>query len=126
MNKLAKIAELIVLDKPLVIFDLESTGLSITMDRIIQVAYLKIFPSGAVKKGDLLDEHKRHPGSCGLIIKVMGGGAGFEKVLLEKREFFVREATERLLCPQRGCPKAFVLQKDLRVHTQRHVVPPEE
>ena len=35
----------------------------------------------AVKKGDLIDEHKRHPGSCGLIIKVMGGGAGFEKVL---------------------------------------------
>ncbi len=35
----------------------------------------------SVKKGDLLDEHKRHPGSCGLVIKVMGGGAGFEKVL---------------------------------------------
>lgn len=35
----------------------------------------------ALKKGDLLDEHKRYPGSCGLIIKVMGGGAGFEKVL---------------------------------------------
>lgn len=35
----------------------------------------------SVKKGDLIDEHKRHPGSCGLIIKVMGGGAGFEKVL---------------------------------------------
>jgi len=35
----------------------------------------------ALKKGDLIDEHKRHPGSCGLIIKVMGGGAGFEKVL---------------------------------------------
>jgi hypothetical protein len=35
----------------------------------------------ALKKGDLLDEHKRHPGSCGLVIKVMGGGAGFEKVL---------------------------------------------
>jgi hypothetical protein len=35
----------------------------------------------AVKKGDLIDEHKRHPGSCGLVIKVMGGGAGFEKVL---------------------------------------------
>jgi len=34
-----------------------------------------------LKKGDLIDEHKRHPGSCGLIIKVMGGGAGFEKVL---------------------------------------------
>lgn len=35
----------------------------------------------ALKKGDLIDEHKRHPGSCGLVIKVMGGGAGFEKVL---------------------------------------------
>jgi hypothetical protein len=35
----------------------------------------------SVKKGDLLDEHKRHPGSCGLVIKVMAGGAGFEKVV---------------------------------------------
>ncbi|MBM4120549.1 MAG: hypothetical protein FJ248_06590 [Nitrospira sp.] len=35
----------------------------------------------AVKKGDLIDEHKRHPDSCGLIIKVMAGGEGFEKVL---------------------------------------------
>ena len=35
----------------------------------------------AVKKGDLIDEQKRHPGSCGLIVKVMGGGAGFEKIL---------------------------------------------
>lgn len=34
-----------------------------------------------LKKGDLIDEHKRHPGSCGLVIKVMGGGAGFEKVV---------------------------------------------
>jgi hypothetical protein len=35
----------------------------------------------AVKKGDLLDEHKHHPGSCGLLMKVMAGGEGFEKVL---------------------------------------------
>lgn len=34
-----------------------------------------------LKKGDLLDEHKRHPDSCGLVVKVMGGGAGFEKVV---------------------------------------------
>jgi len=54
MNKLAKIAQLIPLDKPLVVFDLESTGLSVTMDKIIEVAYLKIFPSGQVKKGEML------------------------------------------------------------------------
>ena len=35
----------------------------------------------AVKKGDLIDERKRHPGGCGFIVKVMGGGAGFEKIL---------------------------------------------
>ncbi|HKR79804.1 MAG TPA: hypothetical protein VJR69_08895 [Nitrospira sp.] len=34
-----------------------------------------------VKKGDLIDERKRHPDSCGLLLKVMGGGEGFEKVL---------------------------------------------
>jgi hypothetical protein len=35
----------------------------------------------AVKKGDILDEHKRHPDACGLVVKVMGGGAGFEKIV---------------------------------------------
>lgn len=35
----------------------------------------------AVKKGDILDEHKRHPHACGLVVKVMGGGAGFEKIV---------------------------------------------
>lgn len=34
-----------------------------------------------LKKGDILDEKKRHPESCGLMIKVMGGGAGFEKLI---------------------------------------------
>ena len=32
-------------------------------------------------KGDILDEHKNHPQSCGLMIKVMAGGEGFEKVV---------------------------------------------
>lgn len=34
-----------------------------------------------LKKGDIIDEHKRHPDSCGLMIKVMAGGEGFEKVV---------------------------------------------
>jgi len=34
-----------------------------------------------LKKGDILDEHKRHPHSCGLVVKVMGGGEGFEKLV---------------------------------------------
>ena len=35
----------------------------------------------AIKKGDIIDEHKRHPHACGLVVKVMGGGEGFEKIL---------------------------------------------
>ena len=34
------------LQKPLIVFDLESTGLDIVKDRIIQIAYIKIFPNG--------------------------------------------------------------------------------
>jgi hypothetical protein len=30
----------------------------------------------ALKKGDIIDEHKRHPDSCGLVLKVMNGGEG--------------------------------------------------
>ncbi len=35
----------------------------------------------ALKKGDIIDERKRYPDSCGLMLKVLSGGAGFEKVI---------------------------------------------
>ena len=35
----------------------------------------------AVKKGDIIDEYKRHPESCGLVVKVMAGGEGFHKIV---------------------------------------------
>ncbi|MDR4494278.1 MAG: hypothetical protein AB7P17_04960 [Nitrospirales bacterium] len=35
----------------------------------------------ALKKGDIIDEHKRFPDSCGLVLKVMNGGEGFEKII---------------------------------------------
>lgn len=53
MSKNKKINELIKLDKPLVIFDLETTGLSTSLDRIVEIAYLKIAPDGEISKGDI-------------------------------------------------------------------------
>ena len=34
-----------------------------------------------LKKGDIIDERIRHPDSCGLVLKVMSGGGGFEKIV---------------------------------------------
>ena len=35
-----------ILDRPLVVFDLETTGLMIELDRIIEIALIKLFPDG--------------------------------------------------------------------------------
>ena len=42
------------LQKPLVIIDLETTGLDIVKDRIIQVSYIKVFPDGREERGNYL------------------------------------------------------------------------
>ena len=34
------------LKRPLVIFDLETTGVSVTADRIVEICLLKVFPDG--------------------------------------------------------------------------------
>lgn len=49
-----RISKLIKLEKPLVVFDLETTGLSVNLDRIIELAYLKISPEGKITQEDLL------------------------------------------------------------------------
>ena len=35
----------------------------------------------ALKPGDFIDEFKRYPDSCGLVVKVLGGGSGFQKII---------------------------------------------
>jgi len=39
------------LKRPLVLFDLETTGLNIVSDRIVEISYLKIFPNGKEERG---------------------------------------------------------------------------
>ena len=40
------------LQKPLVIFDLETTGLDMVRDRVIQLSYIKVFPDGHEVRGN--------------------------------------------------------------------------
>ncbi len=46
------------LQKPLVVFDLETTGLDIVKDRIIQISYIKVSPDGSEERGN----HMVNPG----------------------------------------------------------------
>ena len=34
------------LKNPLIFFDLETTGINITSDRIVEISYLKVYPNG--------------------------------------------------------------------------------
>ena len=42
------------LTKPLVIFDMETTGLDLVNDRIIQISFIKVYPDGKEERGDYL------------------------------------------------------------------------
>ena len=44
-----------------------------------------------LKKGDIIDEYKRFPDSCGLIVKVMGGGEGFQRIVCCGHELTVED-----------------------------------
>lgn len=48
------------LQKPLVIFDLETTGLDMVNDRIIQLSYIKVYPDGKELRGDMLINPEKH------------------------------------------------------------------
>jgi len=53
-NKFKKLVKLLKLDKPLVIFDIETTGSVIFKDKICELAYIKIWPDGRVKKDEMI------------------------------------------------------------------------
>jgi len=48
------------LNKPLVVFDLETTGLDLVKDRIIQISYIKVMPNGEEERGDYLVNPECH------------------------------------------------------------------
>lgn len=47
------------LTKPLVVFDLETTGLDLVNDRIIQLSYIKVFPDGKEERDNILINPER-------------------------------------------------------------------
>lgn len=50
------------LTKPLVIFDLETTGLDLVKDRIIQISFIKVHPNGKEERGnELINPEKPIP-----------------------------------------------------------------
>ena len=41
------------LTKPLIVFDLETTGLDLVKDRIIQISYIKVLPDGTEERENI-------------------------------------------------------------------------
>lgn len=41
------------ISKPLIVFDLETTGLDLVNDRIIQISYIKIHPDGKEERNNI-------------------------------------------------------------------------
>ena len=50
------------LKRPLVIFDLETTGLDLVKDRVIQISYIKVLPDGTEERGNHLVNPCQHIG----------------------------------------------------------------
>ena len=48
------------LTKPLVVFDLETTGLDLVKDRIIQISFIKVYPNGKEERGNYLVNPECH------------------------------------------------------------------
>lgn len=57
-------------------YDLGERDLVEGFDQSIQRAEGK-----TIKPGAVIDESKNHPNSCGLIVEVLGGGAGFKEIV---------------------------------------------
>lgn len=53
-DKYRKIAKLLAINKPFLVFDIETTGLAVSADKIIEIAYIKIWPNGRVKEDVIL------------------------------------------------------------------------
>lgn len=48
------------LKKPIVFFDLETTGLNITTDKIVEISYIKVFPNGTEEAKTLRVNPEKH------------------------------------------------------------------
>ncbi|MCU0679542.1 MAG: 3'-5' exonuclease [Planctomycetes bacterium] len=53
-DKYQKIMKMLKLDKPLIVFDIETTGLMISSDKIVELAYVKTWPDGRTKRDRML------------------------------------------------------------------------
>ena len=48
------------LKKPIVFFDLETTGINITHDRIVEISYIKVMPNGTTKENTIRVNPEMH------------------------------------------------------------------
>ena len=94
------------LKNPLVFFDLETTGTNITTDRIIELAYVKVFPNGKTEEKDIST----------LIENVNNAVVGISKIANKGTTIFLQDGASNL-----GLGTGFIVSKDGYIVTNQHV-----
>ena len=72
------------LTKPLIVFDLETTGLDLVNDRIIQISYIKVMPSGEELRESFFVNPGRHiPAEVEALTGISDGDVASAKDVLD-------------------------------------------
>lgn len=87
-SKYKRIIDLLGIKKPLVILDIETTGPVISTDKIIEIAYLKVWDNGMIKRDDIYFDPEMPIGSESITIH------GITNEALDGRPIFRDKAQE--------------------------------
>lgn len=82
------------LKKPIVFFDLETTGISITHDRIVEISFIKVFPNGDTKEKTIRVNPEMHiPEESTKVHGITDEDVAAEKTFKQVAPFLVSEFT---------------------------------
>ena len=89
------------LTKPLIVFDLETTGLDMVKDRIIQISYIKVYPDGTeVRKNQFVNPEKPIPEEVVALTGISNDDVKYAQTFKQLAATFKQEYSVWTVMPQ--------------------------